>query len=197
MKTEVYLVRHAESAPHPDVDEPRWPLSDEGARQVDALREDLSALGVDAIYSSPFDRAIATVRPFADEAGLTVNIVDDLRERKLTEGMIDNWREVLERAWRDFDFALPGCESSRSCQQRVVGCIRELATRNPGSTILASSHGNAIGLCLNALSPDFGFTQWSKLRNPDLFKIVVEESTLHWDTSFVFEPRDARPADNI
>jgi len=39
---------------------------------------------------------------------------------------------------------------------------------------------------LNALDSTFGFDAWSRLRNPDMFKIDYTDGTPEWDRSFVF-----------
>ena len=59
--TRLYLVRHAESAPSPDLPEPEWPLSDDGRVQAEALVPTLAKLDISAAYSSPYPRAVDTV----------------------------------------------------------------------------------------------------------------------------------------
>ena len=166
--TKLLLIRHAESAPDRDLPEPEWPLSPEGERQAEAL---VQSLNVDRLFSSPYPRAIATLAPTAERLGLTIETVSDLRERKLSEGVLTDWRASLQRTWEDFDFALPGGESSRICQIRVVNALNQLARDNEGSTIAAASHGNAIALFLHHLNPGFGFDEWEAMQNPHVFEL--------------------------
>ncbi|MAV24801.1 MAG: hypothetical protein CMQ05_01615 [Gammaproteobacteria bacterium] len=116
-------------------------------------------MNVDSLFASPYPRAIATLSPTAERLGLTIETVPDLRERKLSEGLLTDWRASLQRNWEDFDFALPGGESSRICQTRVVNALNQLVHENEGRTIAAASHGNAIALFLHHLSPSFGFDE--------------------------------------
>ena len=169
----IYLLRHAESAPSPDVPEPEWPLSADGRTQAEKLVPVLADLPISAIYSSPFPRAIDTVRPFADQAGLAVNLVEDLRERRLSSGVapLPQWRAMLKKAWAEFDWAPPGGESNIQCQHRMFATLRGLTAAHPGESILAASHGNAIALFLNSIDSSFGFDEWAALRNPDLFLV--------------------------
>lgn len=170
--TRLLLIRHAESSPDPAIEEAEWPLSGTGLRQARQLTARLEAEGVTEVYSSPYRRAAATVEPFAQARGLDVRLEPDLRERRLTPGFHPRWRDVIEQAWRDLDFRLPGCESGVECQARVRNCIERLAQQHPGATIAAASHGNALALYLTLLDPGFGYEGWSKMRNPDVF--VVE-----------------------
>lgn len=181
-----YLLRHAESAPSRDLVEADWPLSRRGEDQAQALAPALAALGLTLLVSSPYLRAQQTVAPFARRAGLVIRIDPDLRERKLTEGMDDEWESLVRRAWADLSFQAPGGESGRECQRRVAACIWRWLSAHPGETLLFSSHGNAIGLFLNLLDPAFGFDQWRAMRNPHLFRFGFQAGQIAWDRGFTF-----------
>lgn len=167
-----YLLRHAASAPSPDVPEPDWPLNETGHKQARTLVDRLAGRRIDAVYSSPFRRAVATVRPLARARDLEIRTDDRLRERQLTDQWLDDHRQAVRRVWADFDLTLPGGESSAACQQRVVKAVGDLRARHASDEcVLVSSHGNALGLYLNDLDPAFGFAAWSELQNPDLFAV--------------------------
>ena len=177
--TTVYLLRHAESTVVPALPEADWPLSEAGVQQADELPARIAPLGIDHVVSSPFVRAVETVRPFCEAAEIELQIDSDLSERRLSGHWIRDFQGILRQTWEDFDFALPGGESSRACQERVVGCISRLATAAPGQTLLVISHGNAIALFLNSLDPAFGWPEWRAMRNPDLFRTRLKGS--RWD----------------
>jgi 2,3-bisphosphoglycerate-dependent phosphoglycerate mutase len=166
-----FLIRHAESAPDPALAEARWPLSDRGHAQARALADDLAGRRIARIYSSPYLRAVETVRPLAARLGLEVELVDELRERKLSEGMIRDHVAVVERSWSDRDFALPGCESARAAQARAVAVIERLLAANLGRVIALASHGQLISLWLNSRDPAVGFAEWRAMRNPHVFAL--------------------------
>ena len=180
----IYLLRHAESAPSRRLPEPDWPLSRRGEAQAERLATQLSGLDIARVCSSPFLRAVATVRPFCEARHLPIQIEPDLRERTLCAQRIEQFEAPLRRSWEDFDYALPGGESSRTCQRRIVECIARLATSHAG-TLLVGSHGNALALFLNALDPSFAWEGWKAMRNPDLFKVDFD-GTLRWDRAFGF-----------
>ena len=166
-----FLIRHAESAPSPSVSEPLWPLSERGHAQARALADELAGQGIERIYASPYLRAVDTVWPLAERLGLAVELVDALRERKLSEGMIPDHAAVVERSWRDFDFALPGCESARAAQARVVQVIDRLLEENRGRVLALASHGQLISLWRHARDPSVGFAEWAAMRNPHVFPL--------------------------
>ena len=60
--SKLLLIRHCQATgTHPD-----GPLSEAGAKAAEALVARLHDLASDAVYSSPYERAQATVRPFRD-----------------------------------------------------------------------------------------------------------------------------------
>lgn len=137
-----------------------------------ALVEELAKYKIDRIFSSPYPRAAETVQPLAEAIGCAVEIRDDLRERKLCDGIRGDWKQLLERSWRDFGFALPGCESGFECRRRVRACLEEIVRVNAGRTIAVASHGNAIGLFLNSIDPGFGYEQWAGMKNPHVYVVA-------------------------
>lgn len=171
----IYLLRHAESTVSPDEPESDWPLNETGRGQAQSLVDRLSACRIDAIYSSPYRRAVETIRPLAEARDLPIRTDDRLRERELTDQWLDDHMEALRRVWDDFSLTLPGGESSAECQRRVVEAVGDLrAHHEPDARVLVCSHGNAIALYLNHLDPSVGFAEWKALRNPDL--IAVQEN---------------------
>jgi len=182
----IYLLRHAESAPDRSLPESNWPLSQQGKVQAEALVPVLKKLGIQRIVSSPYLRARCTVEPFAWKAGLEIAIDTDLRERTLAQGIEEDWMTLIRRAWADLSYSAPGGKSGLDCQRRFATCVDRWLVQCPGETLLICSHGNAIGLYLNLLDQAFGFGQWQAMRNPDLFRLVSQDSLVIWDRRFTF-----------
>ena len=187
--TTVYLLRHAESQPDAAVRESDWPLSERGHQQALDIVPVLTSLGIDQVYSSPYLRAVETVRPFVERAGKPLGFHADLRERRsiFLSGESDFIAQV-RRTWEDFRFTPPGGESSAACQRRVVRAITDIAGRHPGRTLLVSSHGNAISLLLNSMDRSVDFDAMAAMKNPDLFKIEAVDASLAWDRSWQILP---------
>jgi 2,3-bisphosphoglycerate-dependent phosphoglycerate mutase len=185
--TTVYLLRHAQGQADRHILESDWPLSTRGREQAEGLKVLLAPLGIDVIYTSPYTRAVDTVTPFAQGAGLRIERVEGLRERQLTTGPLPNWFELVQQSWRDFDFALPHGESNAQCQARIVHTLRHLVAVQRGKVLLVSSHGNAIALYLHALDATYSFDQWVAMRNPDVFRIYYHGLEPVWDQAFTLE----------
>lgn len=185
MKTEIYLVRHAQSHPKSGLHHSKWALSGIGEFQASALSRLLLPLGIESVYSSSFFRCLQTIRPFANRVGLDVAIDEGLRERLVAETLIEDFDDIWQMSWRDFDYTLPGCESSNVAQDRFVSAVREIADFNRGRRIVLSTHGNVIGLFLNHIDKKHGIAEAEGLTNPDVLRVYNTETGFELDESFV------------
>jgi 2,3-bisphosphoglycerate-dependent phosphoglycerate mutase len=172
---DVLLVRHAEPVPFGSegvADDDR-PLSDAGRIAADELAAELEAYTISAIYSSPYPRALETVAPIARGRGMDVQLLADLRERRLSPDPMDDWRTALERAWTDADFAPPGGETGRDAQRRAVAILDLLRSRHPdGGRLVLGSHGNLISLILQALEPDVDYAFHMAMPTPAVYRLT-------------------------
>jgi 2,3-bisphosphoglycerate-dependent phosphoglycerate mutase len=172
---DVLLVRHAEPVAigTPDIADDDRPLTEAGLSAAQELAAELDGWEITAIYSSPYARALETVTVLAERRGIGVQLIDDLRERRLSLEPHDEWRDSLQRSWSDADFALPGAESGRDAQRRAVAILDLLRVRHPdGGRLLIGSHGNLISLILQALEPDVGYDFHMAMPMPALYRLT-------------------------
>ena len=174
MPLTILLIRHAEPiAPGtPGYDEFTRPLTAKGLRDADLLSETHASTRIDAAYSSPYLRARQTIEPIARARGLTIDTVDDLRERMLSRHELPDWRSHLQRSWEDFDYAPPGGETGRDAQARIVRVLDVIAARHTAGTVILASHGNLIALALNAFMPNVDYAFWESIPTPAVFTII-------------------------
>jgi 2,3-bisphosphoglycerate-dependent phosphoglycerate mutase len=172
---DVLLVRHAEPIPvgTPDILDDDRPLSEAGREAAHELAAELDGWEITAIYSSPYARALETVTILAERRGMRVQLLDDLRERRLSVEPHDEWRESLARSWTDVEFALPGGETGRDAQRRAIATLDLLRVRHPdGGRLVVGSHGNLISLILHALEPGVGFDFHMAMPMPALYRLT-------------------------
>ena len=172
---DVLLVRHAEPIPSgtPDVLDDDRPLSEAGREAAHELAAELDGWEISAIYSSPYARALETVTILAERRGMRVQLLNDLRERRLSVEPHDAWRESLARSWTDAEFALPGGETGRDAQRRAIATLDLLRVRHPdGGRLVLGSHGNLISLILHALEPGVGFEFHMAMPMPALYRLT-------------------------
>jgi ribonuclease H / adenosylcobalamin/alpha-ribazole phosphatase len=132
------------------------PLSASGTRQAKAAACRLAnGSPIDAVISSPLQRAVATAAIAAGELGLTAVIDDDLRETGfgdwdgLTLAEIQQRWPAAAAAWRrDPEQAPPGGESFADTAERVNRAVDRLLRDHGGQTILVVTHITPIKILL-------------------------------------------------
>ena len=133
------------------------PLSALGRRQAMALGAAWKGGRLGHVYASPLERARETARAVASGLGLTVTLVDDLRELSLGEWEGRTVDEI--RALPGDPYSLwvrdpvaccpPGGEPLPDVQARVLRAIGDIAAAHPdGDDVLVVAHGGVISAYL-------------------------------------------------
>jgi probable phosphomutase (TIGR03848 family) len=126
-------------------------LSEAGQAQAQVAADRIAALGrVDAVYSSPLERARETAVPIAKAKGLKVRVDKGLLEcdfgdwtgeelKKLMK--LPEWTTVL-RAPSTFRF--PNGESFIEMQTRMVSALDRLRAAHEGGVVVCVSHADTV-----------------------------------------------------
>src|ERR1041385_5626514 len=127
-------------------------LSDDGKKQAARLTERLHEVQIDAIYSSPLDRALETAQPIAKDHKLRVRQREAIGEVKYGELEGKSLRTLAKgKLWSKLqtwpsDVRFPGGESLRETQARAVTAIERLRAEHPKQNVAVVSHGDWIRL---------------------------------------------------
>ncbi|MGE6752161.1 histidine phosphatase family protein [Rossellomorea sp. NPDC071047] len=169
MKT-IYIVRHAKAEGQPF----HAHLTETGKNQANQLAAFLKKRSIQAIYSSPFVRAIETIAPFARQSGLTIKEDERLGERILSDQDLPDWMAKLKDSFEDFSLALPGGESNDQATERARSFIEDVL-ENEEDHIVCVSHGNLTTLLLRLFDEKYGYDELFALSNPDVYVVKVGE----------------------
>lgn len=153
--TRICLVRHGETAWNAEgrvQGQLDIPLNDLGHAQARAVANALAGERFAAIYSSDLSRVTQTAAPTAQALGLPVALDAALRERHY--GMFETltYVEVKEKhpeAYarfrdKDLDYDFRTGESLRNFNQRSLACVRSIAARHAGGSVLVFTHGGVL-----------------------------------------------------
>ncbi|MGG1628662.1 histidine phosphatase family protein [Rossellomorea sp. NRS-1567] len=168
MKT-IYLVRHAKAEGQPF----HSPLTEVGKQQAVELAAFLENRSIEAIYSSPFVRAIETIAPFAKQTPLPIQEDDRLGERVLSARELPDWMEKLKDSFDDFSLVLPGGESNQQAMERARSFIENVLEKEEDHVVCVS-HGNLTTLLLRLFDEKYGYDELFALSNPDVYVVKVE-----------------------
>ncbi|MBB3129410.1 2,3-bisphosphoglycerate-dependent phosphoglycerate mutase [Paenibacillus rhizosphaerae] len=175
--TILYFVRHAES-PYEEGRERTRGLSRQGLADALAVKDRLLGEGIDLYISSPYERAVRTIRDAADTAGKEIIIEEDLREREIGQIGALSFQDAKRRVYGDAAFAFPGGESSLEARQRAVRVIRKLLEQHAGQRIVIGTHGDIMTLMLGEFDSRFDYAFWESTSMPDIYKTEWEGETL-------------------
>jgi probable phosphoglycerate mutase len=125
-------------------------LDDEGRGQAQRLVERLQDVRIDAIYSSPLERALETAEPLAAARGLAIQ-----PRQRLIEIGFGEWtgREIAllddDAHWKRFNSfrsstRIPGGELMTEVQTRMLDEMEELRQNHRDGSVALFSHADVI-----------------------------------------------------
>jgi broad specificity phosphatase PhoE len=134
------------------------PLNEKGREQGHRLGMALQGEKLEAIYSSPLRRALATAEAISAHHHLKALMVPALTE--LNMGLIDglDLAQVKENhagflwQWREgnYSVALPEGESVLEVQQRAWGAVEDTHRHHPEGTVVLVSHSITLQMIITA-----------------------------------------------
>ncbi len=169
MRSTIIFVRHCEASGQA----PEAPLSATGFADARELVRRLAPLGIEAIYSSPYARAVQTIEPFAAARAMPINIEPRLRERLLSAQALHDWTEHIRLSFDDFDYRAPGGETLREAQSRGLAALQRIFDDGAANAAVVS-HGNLLSSLLKRMDAGFGFADWRAMPNPALYRVQLE-----------------------
>ncbi|MGD8440931.1 MAG: histidine phosphatase family protein [Holophagae bacterium] len=161
--TRLFLVRHGEVDSNREMrylgrtDEP---LNGVGRRQAAALAGAFGSIAIDALWSSPLCRTVATAEAIADATGAAIRI-----DRRLTELDFGSWEGLTRhqarnispehrervRSWEaDPAIRTPDGESLAELQSRVLAATGDIVTECPGASVVIVTHMGPVKVLLCA-----------------------------------------------
>ena len=163
MKTEVFLIRHAEplkcifpSNENKQITNEKIPLSIDGEKQAEELCKSTIFDNIDLVVSSSYVRAISTAKYLLKKH--TEFVIDSsFNERKLGDG--EKEAEFWLQQLYDQNIKNTNGESQLEVKSRMLAGIDELLSKNIYKKIAIVSHGMAITFLL---------MNWCKLEHAKL-----------------------------
>lgn len=165
----IYLVRHCELCSRNYADNMRG-LSEKGYGDAEKIVDFFERKKVDLIFSSPYKRAIDTMKPLAQKKNMKIVELSDFRERKIGK-VVEDFDDFAKRQWEDFTFKLYGGDSLKEVQDKNIEALKKILSENTDKNIVISGHGTAISTILNYYS-EFNFKEFKELK--DVMPFVVE-----------------------
>ena len=162
--TKVYFVRHAK----PDFsikDDLIRPLTEDGINDCKKVIEFLLSRNITKVFSSPYKRAIDTIKDFTDISGLEINIIEDFRERKVDSIWIEDFDKFAKDQWNNFEYKLSDGESLSEVQKRNITALQRILRENIDENIVIGTHGTALSTIINYFDRNFNYNEFERIKN--------------------------------
>lgn len=177
--TIVYFVRHAEPnyANHNDFERD---LTEKGLADRELVTHYLSDKDIDVVISSPYKRAVDTIKPFADMFDLEIEVVEDFKERRVDSIWIEDFNAFSKAQWADFSYKLTDGETLGEVQKRNINALFDIVSRYKDQKIVVGSHGTALATILNYYDNRFDYEAFQKIKGlfPWIVKFTFKEHEL-------------------
>lgn len=169
----VYFVRHAK----PDFsvhDDLTRPLTDEGMKMSEKLIKFFEDKNITKIFSSPYKRSIDTVRGIAEAFNLDIELVEDFRERKITDRWIEDFNGFARNQWDDFNYKLTGGETLKEVQDRNINALKRILKEYRYGDIVIGTHGTALSTIINYFNKDFNYDAFERIKDIMPWVVCIE-----------------------
>jgi len=183
----VYFVRHAT----PDFsikDELLRPLTEEGIKDSIKVSKYLKSKDITKIYSSPYKRAVDTISNLSSIMNLDVEVVEDLRERKICNEWIEDFNGFTKKQWSDFLFKLEDGECLKEVQDRNIKSLLNILSESHKGNIVIGTHGTALSTIINYYDNTFNYESFNKIKNIMPFIVCIKfNGTNATSIEFIFD----------
>lgn len=137
----------------------------------------LQTQGIEHIYSSPYQRAVDTIKDYAEKNNMKVICIDDFRERKIDSVWIEDFKTFSINQWKDFNYKFNDGESLKEVQDRNIRALNELLSKHNNQRLAIGSHGTALSTIINYYDSSFGYEQFESFKKlmPWFVKFTFKE----------------------
>ena len=175
----IYLIRHGKAAMEGS-DRDRN-LDEDGKVQAISLCKKIKKEFQDKkikIFSSPFVRAVQTVKNLSQDMNVQIEQITSLEEIKMGKDPKLSKHQIIEKMWSDKNFKT---EDGVSQSEHVNNIKVELDKifdnfYNSEYDLILVSHGNSIGIILKYFfNIQFAFEDWKKISMPDMYFLEFDK----------------------
>lgn len=92
-------------------------------------------------------------------------MVEDFRERKISNEWIEDFNKFTEMQWSDFNYKLEHGESLVEVQNRNIKELHKILIENNEQDIVIGTHGTALSTIINHYDSSFDRMSFEKIKN--------------------------------
>lgn len=179
--TRLLLVKHSLVEIDETVPAHEWILSSEGRERAHRLAKKLTSFNPEAIVSSVEPKARQTAEIIAEECGVSVQAMDDLREHERSHVPFlqrDKFETLVQEFFEKPDVLVFGNETATRALDRFQKAVDAAIQTTNADLLAVVSHGTVISLFVAAVTGCDGFLLWQELELPSCVVLDVETNLM-------------------
>ncbi len=92
-------------------------------------------------------------------------MIDEFRERKITNGWIENFETYSKNQWLDFNYKFSDGESLKEVQDRNIRALNDILSNHENQTICIGTHGTSLSTIINYYHQSFGYDDFLEIES--------------------------------
>ena len=96
---------------------------------------------------------------------MDIEIVDDFRERKISNDWIEDFDKFTEMQWNDFNYKLADGETLNEVQSRNIRELHKILMENNEQDIVIGTHGTALSTIINYYDKNFNHLAFNEIKD--------------------------------
>lgn len=156
-------------------------LDEDGIQQSKSICEKLEKMVNKniKIFSSPFVRAVDTIKPLAENLNKEIIMSEELKEINIGKSDTLTKHEIIKKMWEDENFKVINGDSQIEKFNLMKEFLVHMFNSSRNEDVIIVTHGNLLGIILKFhFKREFGFDDWKIMSMPDLYELNIEDNNI-------------------
>lgn len=158
--------------------EKRRGLTRKGEIDASKLARLLDDTNLEVFISSPYTRAILSIKELANNSGKDILIYENFKECEFQRGdkVIPNEQvyPLVKKMFLNHDYAMPGGETYNQCMSRAISELESVLRNFKGKNIAISTHGFVMTLMISYFIEKIGYDFLVETTKPDVYLLKFD-----------------------
>lgn len=173
------LIRHGKA--EMDGEDHLRKLDDEGILQAKSLCEKLEKMIKNdfKIFSSPFIRAVDTIKPLANKFNKEIVMAEELKEINIGKSKEFSKHEIIKKMWENQSYKVENGDSQIDKFNNMKNFLEKMFSNSGDEDVIIVTHGNLLGIILKFyFKRNFNFNDWKVMSMPDLYELSIDNNSI-------------------
>ena len=131
------------------------------------------------IFSSPFIRAVDTIKPLANKFNKEIVMAEELKEINIGKSKEFSKHEIIKKMWEDENYKVENGDSQIDKFNNMKNFLEKMFSNSGDEDVIIVTHGNLLGIILKFyFKRNFNFNDWKVMSMPDLYELSIDNNSI-------------------